>query len=145
MAKIKLTGGFKPLAEGVYIFKVTEAEFKEEFGKLSCTLETEKGEKVFNNYNFGAKGENEKSINAFSFFAHKVLNDPTADEIDHTDLIGKFVQAEVVHTTGNDGKVYSNVKNFESSDGWVTVEDVEIIGDKDLKQISDDLDDILGD
>ena len=32
MAKIRLTGGFKPLPEGTYIFKVSKVEFIEDFG-----------------------------------------------------------------------------------------------------------------
>ena len=119
MAKIKLTGGFKPIEEGCHKFKVKTVEYKEDFGKLHMILETKDGKTLFNDYNFGAAGENQKAINAFSFFARTVLGNADIDEVDPTDLVGKFVMGTVTHTELN-GKVYANGKDWESCDGWVT-------------------------
>lgn len=124
MAKITLTGGFSPLAEGYYTFRVKSCEYKEDFGKLHFVLETKTGRTVFNDYNFGVNSENSGAINSFSFFARMVLNNPSAEEVDPEELVGKYVKAEVVHSTGTkldekgNPKIFVNLKNWESASGF---------------------------
>lgn len=117
MAKIKLTGGFKTIAEGTYKFRVKTVEFKADFGKLHMILENKDGETLFNDYNFGATGENEKAINAFSFFARAVLGNASLEEVDPDDLVGKYVMGTVTHSKVGD-KTYANGKDWESCEGW---------------------------
>ena len=142
MAKIALTGGFKPIEEGIYVFKITKCEYKEDFGKLNFTLETSDGKKTFNNYNFGVKNSNEGAINSFSFFARTVMGKPELDEIDPETLVGKYVRAEVVHTMGENLDADGNPKVFANLRNWVYAEGFD---GADSSKDAFDLDDILGD
>ena len=99
MAKIPLTNGFAPIPEGTHIFKITAIEDKMAFGKLNVTLETQDGLKHVERYKFikADKSENMGAYNAFSFFARTALNNMSADEIEHTDLVGCYIEATVEH------------------------------------------------
>jgi hypothetical protein len=96
----KLSGGnFKVVPEGTHVFKVTDCKWDEDFGKLEFVLETSKGYKHIERFGLlDANGEvNEKANNAYSFFARTVLNDMNIDEIEHSDLVGKYIEATVEH------------------------------------------------
>ena len=98
MAKIKLTeSSFVIIPEGEHIFKVTEINYDEDFGKMEVTLTTAEGLTMTETYNLlTADGEtNDKAYNAFSFFAKTALNNFTLDEIDTDDLIGCYIKATV--------------------------------------------------
>jgi hypothetical protein len=41
---------------------------------------------------------NDGACNAFSFFARTALNDFSREAIDHTELVGRYIGAEVSHT-----------------------------------------------
>lgn len=100
MAKIKLTeSSFVIIPEGEHIFKVTEINYDEDFGKMEVTLTTAEGLTMTETYNLlTADGEtNDKAYNAFSFFAKTALNNFTLDEIDTDDLIGCYIKATVSH------------------------------------------------
>lgn len=127
MAKIPLSSGtFKVIPEGHYIFKITKVEYKETFGKLSITLETQDGQKTVERYSFlnSDGSEQQGGINAFSYFAKAAMGDFSLTEIDHEDLIGRFVEADVTHTVQpnkNDPTktvTFVNLKNTTSSPGW---------------------------
>lgn len=45
MAKIGLTEGFSLIPEGTHVFKITDVKYKEEFGKLEVTMQTQGGSK----------------------------------------------------------------------------------------------------
>ena len=45
MALIRMSGGFAPIPEGTYVFKIVEVEYKEQYGKLAITMQTAKGKK----------------------------------------------------------------------------------------------------
>ena len=45
MAKIGLTEGFSLIPEGTHTFKITAVKYKEEFGKLEVTMQTQGGSK----------------------------------------------------------------------------------------------------
>lgn len=96
----KLSGGnFKVVPEGTHVFKVTDYKWDEDFGKLEFTLETANGYKHIERFALlDANGEVlEKANNAYSFFARTVLNDMNVDEIEHSDLVGKYIEATVEH------------------------------------------------
>ena len=99
MAKIGLTGGYTVIPEGTYIFKITDVNYKEEYGKMEVKMETATGLKHSEKFNLMAKdgGTNDGAINAFSFFAKTALNNFSLDEIDHKDLIGCFIECIVEH------------------------------------------------
>lgn len=92
-------GGFKIVPEGNHIFKITDCKWDEDFGKLEFTLETANGYKHIERFGLlDINGEvNEKANNAYSFFARTALNNPSVDEIEHTDLVGCYIEATVEH------------------------------------------------
>lgn len=100
MAAWKLSeGGFTVVPEGEHTFKITEVNWDEDFGKLELTLETANGYKHIERFSLvNEDGEvNEKANNAYSFFARTALNNPSLDELEHTDLIGCYITAVVSH------------------------------------------------
>ena len=89
MAKIKLSkGGFTPIPEGTHIFKITGAEYDEDFGIVDIEMVTADGRK--NNERFflvPQDGEpNEAAHNAFRYFAEKGQGQKGSIDLD--DLIG---------------------------------------------------------
>lgn len=99
MAKISLSDGFAPIPEGINVFKITEVIYKEDFGKLEVCMETASGQKHTERFNLVSADGNpcEGAINSFSFFAKTALNDYTLAEIDHTDLVGHYIECRVIH------------------------------------------------
>ena len=130
MAKIGLSDGFTVIPEGTYIFKVTAVNYKEDFGKMEVSMQTQDGQKHIERFTLlKANGEpNEGALNAFSYFARTVLNNFSLSEIDHTDLIGHFVECDVEHDVqpnkNNPDKTVTFVRLTEKrpSDGWENVE-----------------------
>ena len=100
MARIPMTSGFTLIPEGTYVFRIYDVKYDETFGKLSVMLVNAQGMKHTENFSLmDNNGEpNEKALNAFSYFAKTALNDFTVTDIDHTDIIGHYIRAEVVHT-----------------------------------------------
>ena len=98
---IKLSDStFTLIPEGRHVFKITEVEYKEDFGKMNITLVTADGSKQVERFSLiTSKGEvNEKALNAFSYFARQALNNPSlSGEIDENDLVGCYLDAEVSH------------------------------------------------
>lgn len=99
MAKIALSEGFAVIPEGTHIFKITEVSYKETFGKIEVKMETAKGLKHTERFSLiGKNGQpNEGAMNAFSFFAKTALNDFELTEIDHNDLVGRYMECVVEH------------------------------------------------
>lgn len=99
MAKIGLTGGFTPLPEGMYVFRVKSAEYKEQFGKLKLVFETKDGKTHTEQFNLlDDKGQpNEGAYNAFSYLARTLLDDFDRDEIDEQELVGRYVKCAIEH------------------------------------------------
>lgn len=99
MAKITLRNGFTVIPEGSHIFKITDVTYKETFGKLEIKMETKEGLKHTERFTLiDGKGQpNEGAMNAFSFFAKTALNNFELTEIDHTDLVGRFMECVVEH------------------------------------------------
>lgn len=92
-------GGFQIVPTGTHIFKITKCDWDADFGKLAFTLETANGYKHIERFGLlDVNGEvNEKANNAYSFFARTALNNMSADEIEHTDLVGCYLEATVEH------------------------------------------------
>ncbi len=101
MATIQMTGNsFTVCPEGRHIFRIYKVDFNPEFGKVVVYMVNAQG--ITHKENFGlmrADGSmNEGACNAFSFFARTALNDFSREEIDHTELVGHYIGAEVTHT-----------------------------------------------
>lgn len=149
MSKIKLGNGFTPMTEGQQILKIENAEYKEEFGKLKLTMVNAKGQKHFENYTFlNALGETvDGAIGAFSGLARAAMNDSDIEDIDPTDLVGKYVSCVIAYreyedkegnkkrtTCKADGTWWESVADADKFDGNATV----------VKPKAIDLDDLLG-
>ena len=112
MAKIGLTGGFKPLPEGQYILKVDSVEYKENFGKLRIKFVTEDGRYHTEQFSLlDSKGKpNDGAYNAFSYLAKTLLDDFDRDEIDDQELVGRFIKCSITHDVVEDKN--GNVKTY---------------------------------
>ena len=99
MARIPMTGGFQIIPEGVHVLKIVDAEYDVDFGKITFKLVNAKGascQECFSIMNQDG-GPNEKALNAFSFFAKTAMNDFDMEDVDPTELVGKYIRAEVIH------------------------------------------------
>ena len=100
MARIPMTSGFMLIPEGTYIFRIYDASYDEEFGKIEIKMVNAKG--MTHTEKFSIKDSNdemnEKALNAFSFFAKTAMNDFSMEDVDPDDLIGHYIEATVVHT-----------------------------------------------
>lgn len=146
MATIPMTSGFVLIPEGTYIFKVVEAKYNEEFGKIEIKLETEKG--LNHTERFSIKNAddsyNDKALNAFSYFAKTVMNDFTIKEIEPEDLVGHYIQAEVVHTVLPSNKDANKTITFANLGDKAPASGFEETYTEQVKSISN-LDELLGD
>lgn len=115
MARISLSpSNYSILPEGTYIFRVKSAEYKEAFGKLTLTLETQDGKTHTERYGLlNAKREPQTgALNAFSYTARCCLNYECGDEIDPDELVGKFFSARVEHTEVDSSKNPGETRTF---------------------------------
>ena len=157
------TGGFTPIAEGTYIFKITKVEDKtdekyeldKDFGKVCITLQTKDGKTHVERIGIMKENKLEKTweINTkvfvyFEFFSKTALNNFSLDSWDPEDLVGSYIEATVVHsdsegTGANAGKTYTNVnlRDLNPSSGFGGSKIVKSEDSDDL----DDLDDFLDD
>jgi predicted cupin superfamily sugar epimerase len=152
MAKIKLSeGGFSLIPEGVHTFKITEVEYKEDFGKMKVTMQTKDGKKHTEQFSLlTQKGEvNEGAVKAFSYFAKTALNNFNLDEIDDQDLVGCYITATVKHeefeSNKNPGKMLKSARlsDWTPAAGFGTGEAKSAA--KAVEEDEDDLDDFLDD
>ena len=99
MARIPMTGGFQIMPEGEQVLKITKAEYDEDFGKAIFTLANAKGQTCQERFNLLNQDNtpNERALNAFSFFAKTAMNDFDLEDIDPTELVGRYIRAEVIH------------------------------------------------
>lgn len=126
MAKIGLTEGFTLVPEGTYVFQIVKVEYKEEFGKMAITMQTQGGTKHIERFSLlkSDGSPNEGAYNAFSYFAKTALNDFSLTEIDHEDLVGCYIECDVEHDTQENknkpGKTVTFVRLADKrpSDGW---------------------------
>ena len=135
MAKIGLTEGFSLIPEGTHVLKITDVKYKEEFGKLEVTMQTQGGSKHIERFSLLKTdgSPNEGAYNAFSCFAKTALKDFELTEIDHTDLIGHFIECDIEHDVqpnkNKPGQTVTFVRLADKrpSDGWEETGDARII------------------
>ena len=100
MARIPMTSGFVLIPEGEYVFRIYDALYDEEFGKIEVKLVTAQG--LTHTERFSLKDANdewnEKALNAFSYFAKTALNDFSREDVDPEELINHYISAEVTHS-----------------------------------------------
>lgn len=126
MAKIGLSDGFTLIPEGTHVFKITAVNYKEAFGKLEITMQTQSGAKHIERFSLLKTdgSPNEGALNAFSYFAKTALNDFSLTEIDHEDLVGCFIECDVEHDVQpNKNKpdktvTFARLADKRSSEGW---------------------------
>ncbi len=99
MARIPMTAGFQRIPEGEQVLKITKAEYDEDFGKVTFTLENEKGLSCQERFSLLNQDNtpNEKALGAFSFFAKTAMNDFDQVDVDPVELVGHYIRAEVIH------------------------------------------------
>ncbi len=101
MARIPMTNGFTLIPEGGYIFRIYEAHYDEDFGRIEIKLVNAKG--MTHTERFSVKNNdntfNEKALGAFSYFAKTAMNDYGLEDIDPNELVDHYIWAEVVHTS----------------------------------------------
>lgn len=127
MAKIGLSEGFTLIPEGTHVFKITAVNYKEAFGKLEITMQTQSGAKHIERFSLLKTdgSPNEGALNAFSYFAKTALNDFSLTEIDHEDLVGCFIECDVEHDVQpNKNKpdktvTFARLADKRPSEGWI--------------------------
>lgn len=126
MAKIGLTDSFTLIPEGTHVFQIVKVEYKEEFGKLAVTMQTQSGTKHIERFSLlkSDGSPNEGAYSAFSFFAKTALNNFELTEIDHEDLVGCFIECDVEHDVQENknkpGKTitFARLTGKRPSNGW---------------------------
>jgi hypothetical protein len=100
MARIPMTSGFMVIPEGNYVFRIYDASYDEEFGKIEIKLVTAQGATHTERFRIKDQNDeiNEKALNAFSYFAKTAMNEFTLEDVDPEELINHYIRAEVVHT-----------------------------------------------
>lgn len=101
MARIPMTSGFVVIPEGVYVFRIYDVIYDEEFGKIEVKLVNAQGATHTERFTLKNSNDeyNEKALNAFSYFAKTAMNDYALEDVDPEELIDHYIRAEVVHTT----------------------------------------------
>jgi len=126
MARIPMTSGFVLIPEGEYIFRIYDAKYDEEFGKIEVKLVTAQGLTQIERFSIKDKDDNynEKALNAFSYFAKTAMNDFSLEDIAPEELIDRYICAEVVHTKIQSNKdpnktvTFANLGDKSPADGF---------------------------
>lgn len=128
MARIPMTSGFMVIPEGVYVFRIYDASYDEEFGKIIVKLVNAQGATHTERFSIKDQNDevNEKALNAFSFFAKTAMNDFSLEDVDPEELIDHYIRAEVVHTQLPSRKdptknvTFANLGDKSPADGFDT-------------------------
>lgn len=128
MPRIPMTSGFTVIPEGEYVFRIYDASYDEDFGKIEIKLVNAQGATHTEKFSIKDSNDqmNEKALNAFSFFAKTAMNDYTLEDVDPEELIGHYVRAEVVHTKLPSRKdptktmTFANLGDKSPADGFDT-------------------------
>lgn len=129
MSRIPLTGGFTMMSEGEQILKITEATYKEDFGKVKLTMANASGQKHFENFTLVNKdGDmNDGACNAFSALAKTALRDPDAEDVDVEELVGCYLKGEITYREYEDKNgVTKKATTKAEGTWWEEVSDAEI-------------------
>lgn len=100
MARIPMRGGFSIIPEGRYIFRIDSVEYDDAFGKMAIKMTTADGKSHIERFKLrGSDGElNDQALGAFSYFAKNAMNDFEMEDIDPTEMVGHYIEAEVIHS-----------------------------------------------
>lgn len=128
MARIPMTSGFVLIPEGEYVFRIYDAKYDEEFGKIEVKLVNAQGATHIERFSIKDKNDefNEKALNAFSYFAKTAMNDYGLEDVDPEELINHYIRAEVVHTQLPSNKdpnktvTFANLGDKSPADGFDT-------------------------
>ena len=128
MARIPMTNGFTVIPEGEHIFRIYDAKYDEDFGKIEIKMVTANGSTHIERYGIlNQNGEyNEKALNAFSYFAKTAPNSFDIEDVDPSELINHYVRAEVVHVKAPSTKdptktvTFVNLGDKSPADGFDT-------------------------
>lgn len=128
MARIPMTSGFVLIPEGTYIFRIWDASYDEEFGKIEVKLVNAEGATHTERFSIKNNDDtfNEGAMNAFSYFAKTAMNDFSLEDIDPEELIGHYIEAEVTHTKlpsnkdSNKTVTFANLGDKAPADGFDT-------------------------
>ncbi|CAB1241194.1 conserved protein of unknown function [Ruminococcaceae bacterium BL-4] len=114
--KRKAAEGYSLIPEGNQILKIEsiDEENYEKFGKLSILMKDAHGTSLKENFNFVNDDgtANDVADGIYTRLARAALDDQTADEFDTNDLIGKFIECEIVHREGSKGGTFANIKKI---------------------------------
>ena len=100
MAIIPMTNGFTLIPEGIHVFRIYKVDYDKDFGKLTVHFVNAQGvthKETFRLMNNDGS-MNEGACGAFSYLAKTALKKYDIEEIDHTDIVGCFIKAEITHT-----------------------------------------------
>jgi hypothetical protein len=121
MARIKMTSGFTVIPEGEHVFRIYDASYDEEFGKIEIKMVNAQGITHVERFRIKNNNDeiNEKALNAFSYFAKNAMNNFALDDVDPEELINRFIRGVIVHT-----------KQPSNTDPTKTVTFANMVGDK---------------
>lgn len=99
MARIPISTNFTVIPEGTYVFRITNATYDEKFGKVAVSLETANGKKHTEFFRLLDKNgnPNDGAYSAFSMLAVTAMQDRELQNVDPSELIGRYFEATVVH------------------------------------------------
>lgn len=128
MARIPMTSGFVVIPEGEYVFRIYDATYDEDFGRIEVKLVTAQGATHTERFSIKDANDeyNEKALNAFSYFAKTAMNDYGLEDVDPEELIDHYIRAEVVHTKLPSTKdptktvTFANLGDKSPADGFDT-------------------------
>jgi hypothetical protein len=107
---------FQHIPAGEQVIRIKEVDESEyaKFDKLTVTIEDAGGRTARVNLNFANEDGtlNETADFIYTRIGRAAMGDETLDEIDSQELVGKFVEVEIVHKTGNQGGTFANVKRW---------------------------------
>ena len=126
MARIPMTSGYSIIPEGKYVFRIYDAKYDEDFGKIEIKLVNAQGATHTERFSIKDANDeyNEKALNAFSYFAKTAMNDYELEDIDPEELIDHYILAEVVHTEMPSNKdpnkkvTFANLGDKAPADGF---------------------------
>ena len=128
MARIALTNGFTVCPEGEHIFRIYKVDYDNDFGKLTICLVNAQG--ITHQERFSLMREdgsmNEGACNAFSYFAKTALNNYAIEEIDHSELVNRYIEGTIEHTIvpskndPNKNVTFAHLSNYEVAEGFNT-------------------------
>jgi len=132
MARIPMRDGFSLIPEGEDIFRVYEATYDEDFGRIAIKLVNAAGATHIERFSIlNNDGDyNEGALNAFSYFAKNVLNDFGLEDVDPAELVNHYVGATVEHTVLPSKKdpsknvMFAHLKDLYPADGFDAVKAV---------------------